>query len=394
LHRESCAEKCVYNDCSGPDCHCDGADDDGKGSNALCVTKDDAIALCDSLDDCDSVEYATDRPRAYLNSRSAEVSDLAVDTHFNLYRKCSAPPAFTTTTDVAACQTCIDQGPQHFFDISTLSCSNDGGSLVGRGTGSTYTACTLAECGTGLSPVAPDDNSADDRMLRFGPISLPAGRYKACMCDSHLLNGRECDGVEDYRVTVGDVLVSGINTLLHDSRMRKFDCQPQAGSNGLRCYQHGLPDTSASVSSATVDSTADATTSLSFTGNVNTLHDDDHNTCLTIPQRAGNKPATVDVSSGALSWWRADFPAQQEIVRVDVTTDASYKVYVTDPLATNPFDGVQVSRMLPAEAGAAISSKSTMFRAPGSSVFVLFDSSTTAAAAVCSISVYTSEPST
>jgi hypothetical protein len=73
--------------------------------------------------------------------------------------------------------------------------------------------------------------------------------------------------------------------------------------------------------------------------------------------------------------------------RVDVLSDASFQIYVTDALATIPYDGKQLLLMAPAKDGAAVANVQTDFQVSGSKVWVLFDTSA-AAASVCSIKVY------
>merc|ERR1719201_944415 len=64
-----CYNKCIAQDCEGDDCFCGGAYTgyDTASSNALCADEDLCQHLCDSYEDCMSIDMAKDKPRCFLN---------------------------------------------------------------------------------------------------------------------------------------------------------------------------------------------------------------------------------------------------------------------------------------------------------------------------------------
>ena len=143
------------------------------------------------------------------------------------------------------------------------------------------------------------------------------GRYKACMCDSTLLAGGECSETSDYKIEVGEVIVSGVNALLHDSRMNKFNCVPQTDSNGLRCYQAGFPIDDTSVAAPIVDVVTPGSVELSTGGTI--ASDGTQGACVTVPVRdgnvikarvAGNPEQSVNLDR--LAYWVGSWDSQME----------------------------------------------------------------------------------
>jgi hypothetical protein len=75
-------------------------------------------------------------------------------------------------------------------------------------------------------------------ILRFSGLTLGAGRYKACFCDSLAVG--ICKDLSDFAVDVGRIHVSGVSCLLGDPKYVRGVCVPQA-YGGLRCYDGMAP---------------------------------------------------------------------------------------------------------------------------------------------------------
>lgn len=75
------------------------------------------------------------------------------------------------------------------------------------------------------------------QLLRFPSLSVPAGAYKACFCDSALTSpaGVCRANKADFKVEIGRVHVSGVECLLQEDKYTRGTCVVQ-GYGGLRCH--------------------------------------------------------------------------------------------------------------------------------------------------------------
>jgi len=88
-----------------------------------------------------------------------------------------------------------------------------------------------------------DDGSSWAEMDRFWSFEFGSGgSFKACFCDKDLLGSSSlCKNLDDFKVEIGYVQVSGTSCLLEDERFQRGVCEQQfrfdgAHSWGLRCY--------------------------------------------------------------------------------------------------------------------------------------------------------------
>jgi len=78
-----------------------------------------------------------------------------------------------------------------------------------------------------------DSGGSSDSVLRFAPLELEPGTYKACFCDAASAGG-PCTEAKDYAVELGKVHVSGLSCLLEDTQLRTATCYEQI-YGGLSC---------------------------------------------------------------------------------------------------------------------------------------------------------------
>lgn len=95
-----------------------------------------------------------------------------------------------------------------------------------------------------------DDGSSWAEMDRFFPFQFGSGgSFKACFCDKDLLGTSSlCKNLEDFKVEIGFVQVSGVSCLLEDERFQRGFCEQHyrfddtaPHSWGLRCYGDSAP---------------------------------------------------------------------------------------------------------------------------------------------------------
>jgi len=98
-----------------------------------------------------------------------------------------------------------------------------------------------------------------DNLLRFRYVKFRSGgSFKVCMCDEDLLpEGSICKAASDYKVTVGELHVSGVECLVEKSRFQRGTCVQQYWG-GLRCYSGSPP--SLAVEGQTADQPASLVT--------------------------------------------------------------------------------------------------------------------------------------
>merc|ERR1719161_1495169 len=89
-----CYNKCIAQDCEGDDCFCDGAYTgyDTATSNALCADEDLCKHICDTYEECKSIDMSTELPRCFLNMDKCDGTDTApalptADPHYHLLMK-------------------------------------------------------------------------------------------------------------------------------------------------------------------------------------------------------------------------------------------------------------------------------------------------------------------
>jgi hypothetical protein len=78
-----------------------------------------------------------------------------------------------------------------------------------------------------------DSEGSSDSVLRFAPLELKPGTYKACFCDA-AASGGPCEEAKDYAVELGKVHVSGLSCLLENTQLRTATCYEQV-YGGLSC---------------------------------------------------------------------------------------------------------------------------------------------------------------
>jgi hypothetical protein len=202
-----CYNKCIAQDCEGDDCFCGGAYTgyDTASSNALCADEDLCQHLCDSFEECKSIDMAKDMPRCFLNVDDCDASD---------------PPTSTPDANYNLMIKVIDQNRK--LDSNKPAPSADERSLL---------------------PAIPSGYS-HSKLLIFQNIKFTSGgTFKVCFCDSTLLGDQGCLSPEDYGVEVGEVQASGISCLLTNSMFNRKTCVRESGSAALRCYGGAVPDT-------------------------------------------------------------------------------------------------------------------------------------------------------
>lgn len=179
----SCYRKC-RTACYGEECFCDGYYEglDGPGSNALCVDSSLCQQLCaQNYADCASVDMHRDLPRCFLNSRA----------------------------DAPGCAPPVDEGM-----------------LLPKAEYSVLVPQPPREV---EATVLGDASSA--ALLRFGLVEVRAmGTFTLCFCDYTVSS---CHAVDDFRIELGRVYVSGLACLL-EAGLQRGECTAQA-LGGLRC---------------------------------------------------------------------------------------------------------------------------------------------------------------
>jgi hypothetical protein len=200
-----CYNKCILQDCVGDDCFCGGAYTgyDTASSNALCADEALCKHICDTYEECKSIDMAKDKTRCFLNTDFCDASD-----------------GVATTPDVNY-DLLIKVIDQRRLDSSMPAAS---------------------EAKRSLLPVMASGYS-HSKLLIFQDIKFTSGgKFKVCFCDSTLVGDDGCTSPADYGVEVGEVQASGISCLLTNPLYNRKTCVPMA-SGGLRCYVGAPPDT-------------------------------------------------------------------------------------------------------------------------------------------------------
>jgi hypothetical protein len=204
-----CYNKCIAQDCEGDDCFCEGAFTgyDSSSSNALCADEALCKHICDTYEECKSIDMGREGPRCFLNTATCDDSDsndATPDPNYDLLIKV------------------IDQNGNRKLESTKPAPSADERSLL---------------------PALPSGYS-HGKLLIFNSIKFTSGgTFKVCFCDASLLEDKAgCTGPADYGVEVGEVQASGISCLLTNSMFNRKTCVGM-GPGALRCYSGTPPDT-------------------------------------------------------------------------------------------------------------------------------------------------------
>jgi hypothetical protein len=212
-----CYNKCIAQDCEGDDCFCDGAFTgyDTATSNALCADEDLCKHICDTYEECKSIDMAKNEPRCFLN-----------------YDSCDDSGASTPT-------------PDGFYDllIKVVDQNGDRRKLEGARKLESKKPAPASDARSLLPAIA--SGYSHDKLLIFQNIKFTSGgTFKVCFCDATLLEDNEsCSDPEDYGVEVGEVQASGISCLLTNSMFNRKTCVGMGSAGALRCYSGSPPDT-------------------------------------------------------------------------------------------------------------------------------------------------------
>jgi hypothetical protein len=204
-----CYNKCILQDCVGDDCFCGGAYTgyDTASSNALCADEALCKHICDTYEDCKSIDMAKDKTRCFLNADTCDASD---------------PPTTTPDVNYNLLIKVIDQNGARQLDSTESEPSADEREL-------------LPALASGYSY---------SKLLIFQDITFTSGgTFKVCFCDSSLVGDDGCTKPEQYGVEVGEVQASGISCLLTNSLFNRKTCVPMGTAGALRCYSGVPPDT-------------------------------------------------------------------------------------------------------------------------------------------------------
>jgi hypothetical protein len=207
-----CYQKCSVA-CDGDHCFCDGymSGYDTPTSNAICANEETCKYLCDSIDDCKSVDMSKGSNRCFLNSAGC---DFHVDV--------------------------LARDPTYSLIIKRLDPNED--AFVSRRLTEDHQVRRTSP--TLLPPL--DLGFSWSAMLRFTPVRFTSGgTFKLCFCDSTLLPaGTQCAAPADFMIEVGTVHASGLSCLIGKPELQRASCVTQY-HGGLRCYQTGTAPTPA-----------------------------------------------------------------------------------------------------------------------------------------------------
>jgi len=228
-----CYDKCIAQDCEGDDCFCDGAFTgyDTETSNALCADEDLCKHLCDTYEECKSIDMDMELPRCFLNFESCDASSGVEPEdvpYYNLLIKVTDQNGFRKLRDngpTSAKPSLIPQKEAPFRKLKSAK------------------AAPPADKRSLLPAIA--SGYSHEKLLIFQDIKFTSGgTFKVCFCDATLLgDGEVCDDPSDYGVEVGEVQASGISCLLTNSMFNRKTCVGMGDAGALRCYSGTPPDT-------------------------------------------------------------------------------------------------------------------------------------------------------
>jgi hypothetical protein len=225
LTEHQCYAKCKV-PCEGPRCFCSGYlhGYDFETSNALCADQNLCEFLCDSIEDCGSIDMHKDLDRCFLNAK-----DLVTTPDTNR-------DATTHLDNLAADPSYKVLVPRTFARTATEPA--DGNEEIPHD----------SELGPLPDPVVvvKDHGFSWSNMLRFKGITFQSGgTFKLCFCDSTLVPA--CKSERDFAIEVGEIHVSGVSCLISQPKLRSAACVEQyygASPKSLRCYPGEPPKVS------------------------------------------------------------------------------------------------------------------------------------------------------
>lgn len=207
----TCYDQCAH-DAAGPNCTGFFAGSDTSASTALCLEAQSCLDTCTELDSCVGVSVHKTLPRCFLRTSCT----LRMHGEYDVYVK---GRRLTSKWGVAA------------------------------------------EAAKGFSWA---------ELLRFPSLSVPAGTYKACFCDSALTTtqaGICLANKADFKVDIGLVHVSGVECLLQDAKYTRGTCVAQ-GYGGLRCHEANAPPAAPAEGVAAVSTVTDGPAAEEVTASV------------------------------------------------------------------------------------------------------------------------------
>lgn len=254
---------------------------DGPDSNALCLPRAELQAMCDLLDDCESIDAHRTLNRGFLNGAgcSANQELLGTDANYDWYVKSvTAVPGgarratasgrrLLTTTELewgfswsqvlrfrdikfatgGTFKLCFCDS-EHLDADSTQDTASLGGLPTGTYVaghpatqmvdGETVAIGTVRNTNHGTSALV-QVTTGQFRTVADGDGALHVGGEvvtTAAITASTWGNGRSCNAVGDYSIEVGTIHVSGVSCLLQDVRFRRVTCKEQL-YKGIRCYR-------------------------------------------------------------------------------------------------------------------------------------------------------------
>jgi hypothetical protein len=225
LAEHQCYSKCKQ-PCEGPRCFCSGYlhGYDFETSNALCADQNLCEFLCDSIDDCGSIDMHKDLDRCFLNTKDhVLITGYGRDatTHLDNLAK---DPSYKALVPRTVARTA--PGPA------------DGNEEIPHD----------SELGPLPDPVVvvKDHGFSWANMLRFKGITFQSGgTFKLCFCDSTLV--KACQSERDFPIEVGRIHVSGVSCLISQPSLRSAACVEQYygdSPKSLRCYPGEPPKVS------------------------------------------------------------------------------------------------------------------------------------------------------
>jgi hypothetical protein len=220
LTDHQCYSKC-HMPCEGPRCFCSGYlhGYDFATSNALCADQNLCEFLCDSIEDCGSIDMHKDLDRCFLNSKDLVILNYRdATTHLD---SLLPDPSYKVLVPRTTARTASEPA--------------DGNEEIPHD----------SQLGPLPDPVVvvKDHGFSWSNMLRFKGITFQSGgTFKLCFCDSTLVQA--CKSERDFSVEAGKIHVSGVSCLISQPALRSAACVEQyygAAPKSLRCYADREP---------------------------------------------------------------------------------------------------------------------------------------------------------
>jgi hypothetical protein len=196
-----CYDKC-RDGCEGDHCFCDGylSGYDTPTSKAICADEDTCKYLCDSTEDCKSIDMHQDVNRCFLNGPGCELHRTKLD----------KDPGYTLL---------VKRQDPNDYKVE--------GRRLGEDPDANGSPTALPTMDLGFSW---------GQKLRFAPLRFTSGgTFKLCFCDSTLTG--TCSTIADYSVEVGKIHASGLSCLIAKPELQRASCVTMF-HGGLRCYKN------------------------------------------------------------------------------------------------------------------------------------------------------------